>query len=1470
MSLFMSLCPHGDSSRIDRVPALRAVAAVASLFISVTGCGGGNLAEEPIVATDSAPERSRALASTSAAGIGADPSAVGAVGNFSVDHSTSGLESSVTPISLGYLNDHKAGAKGQIRSVGRNLFVGSEQIRLYGINMAAGATTPTKADAIKIAARLRKEGFNAVRMVSFDRESPKTNTLVVTHEEQGILNPDQTLNSSAIDAFDHFVYQLQQQGIYVMLTLHASRIYPEAPDCLHHCNGIDNYIPALIQSQKTYSATLLNHVNPYTGRAYRSDPGIFAIEINNENSLSQRWAAGTIDSYLTDPVLYPKYGLPLEILWRQWLTRKYLAVAALNLSWGQSFTSIESIKAPLKANKSTLSAKYYSDWVQFAGEIEVGYNNNMLAHLKSTLGVTSLVLTTQSNYTPAFARTGDLVDIHTYVGDNTTDLGLTNPTNGRPVFRVQNKSLLASEPYAGATITGMWGGNELKDLNKPNIITEYAYRYGNQHLAEAEPLLSYSAGFQEMAAVFMFNQHNMNHYGMTDYYTGWYNNTVPAITRVISALAFRRGDVSPGEPQIVKTTKQTYLDKAGQYKSSSLSNFHLGGNARAVATRNMYQQIVDTKDQEQIISAGNSTNGVYTSTTSEMNWTIGDRVVIKTPMTKSAIGYFNNSAVDLGSGIQVNIGYTMNRYASIQLTSMINGSALPSGRMLLALAGHWTVPGEYPRLPGATDFSWGTALPRAEAVPATVRIATAKNLVVTALDSTGARKANVPVVRVGSTVEFVTGSVYDTGWYLIEDAASVPANLAPNATVTAPATAVAGAAVAISAGATDSDGSITKVEFFDGTTLISTDTTAPYAASWTPTLGGVHSITSRATDNGGLSTISAPVVVTVSGGTTNKAPTVSLTAPASATIGTAVTLGATATDADGTVGKVEFFDGATLIGTDASSPYSLTWMPTTVGAHSITARATDNAGATATSSVTSVNAVATTNKAPTVSLAAAATATMGTAVTVTASAADSDGSVAKVEFFDGTAIVGTDTTSPFSLTWTPATAGIHSLTARATDNGGSATTSAAVTVTVAPVPNKSPTAALSAPATGTVGTAMTLASTATDSDGTVTQVQFFDGTTLVGADNTSPFSIAWTPMTAGNHGLTVRATDNMGAATTSQVVPVNISAPVNKVPTANLVAPTVATVGKAVALSATAVDTDGTVTSVAFFEGTTLLATDTASPFSVNWTPTTPGNLSLTVRATDNSGAVTTSQAVVVNVTAPVNKAPSVSLTAPSPVALGETIILNASAGDTDGQVAKVDFFDGAKLIGTDTSSPYNLTWKPGTVGTHALTVRATDNAGAVTTSAAFNLVVDWPATGGLLANYFPNVSLSGVPAITRMEAVNLVYKAPATPGLGIPADNWSARWTGSVVLPAAGTYSFQVTIDDGARISVNGQVVASKWAGSGNVSYSSVAIAGSAGQRIPISIEHYDGKGDSTVRLRWKSSGSYWIDIPAGQLSPD
>jgi YD repeat-containing protein len=94
-------------------------------------------------------------------------------------------------------------------------------------------------------------------------------------------------------------------------------------------------------------------------------------------------------------------------------------------------------------------------------------------------------------------------------------------------------------------------------------------------------------------------------------------------------------------------------------------------------------------------------------------------------------------------------------------------------------------------------------------------------------------------------------------------------------------------------------------------------------------------------------------------------------------------------------------------------------------------------------------------------------------------------------------------------------------------------------------PNKPPTVSLSAPTGGATFTApasITVTASAADSDGTVSRVDFYQGTTSIGSATSGPFTITWSNVAAGNYSLTAKATDDLGAVTTSASVSITVNA----------------------------------------------------------------------------------------------------------------------------------------------------------------------------------------------------------------------------------------------------------------------------------------------------------------------------------------
>ncbi|MGE0593034.1 MAG: Ig-like domain-containing protein [Vicinamibacterales bacterium] len=624
-------------------------------------------------------------------------------------------------------------------------------------------------------------------------------------------------------------------------------------------------------------------------------------------------------------------------------------------------------------------------------------------------------------------------------------------------------------------------------------------------------------------------------------------------------------------------------------------------------------------------------------------------------------------------------------------------------------------------------------------------------------------------------------------------------NLPPVVSLAANASAYeAPASINLRANASDADGTISRVDFFANGALILSDFNSSYRATWQDVGPGTHTLTARAWDNAGGSTLSAPVVVTVSGGsTTNAPPVVAMTAPvagSSLESPASVTLGASATDADGTVVEVQFFVNGSMVGWAASAPYAIPWSPPATGTYSIRATARDDDGETTASATIQVTITAP-NAAPAVILQSPGSGhTAPATIPLAATASDSDGSVVRVDFLAGGSVVASDTSAPFEATWSGVAAGTYVLTAVAYDDRGAITTSNARQLVVAEGTNLAPAVVLTAPTSASTFTApagIALAAAASDTDGAVASVAFYAGSVLLGTDTSAPFTVTWTNVAAGSYTITAVASDDRGATTTSSPVSVTVSAATGNAPptvtlaanAANWEAPTT------VNLRATAADGDGSIARVDFFVGSTLISSDPVASYRASWPGTAAGTYTLTAVAYDNQGAATTSAPVTVTLTgtATTNQPPVVSLETPLE---GDTyltwasVIVLATASDPGGSVNRVDFYVDQSLVHTATSAPYWFNWTNMPVGTHTVRAVARDNTGLTAASQHTVSVVSE------IPNQLPTVAL-------LTPAQNERFFAPATIELSAAANDADGTvsqvqfFSGSTLLLTDGSQPF-------------------------------------------------------------------------------
>src|SRR5262249_25053243 len=150
-----------------------------------------------------------------------------------------------------------------------------------------------------------------------------------------------------------------------------------------------------------------------------------------------------------------------------------------------------------------------------------------------------------------------------------------------------------------------------------------------------------------------------------------------------------------------------------------------------------------------------------------------------------------------------------------------------------------------------------------------------------------------------------------------------------------------------------------------------------------------------------------------------------------------------------------------------------------------------------------------------------------------ASVSGGGGNISQVAFFNGTNSLGVDTSNPYRVTVSALPAGTYTLSAVATDAIGNQATNS-ITLTLNALPMVSITApvngaGLIAPAT------FALQAAASDSDGSVTKMQFFRGTTALGLLTTNPASLLIKSLGVGNYTFRAVATDNLGGTASDSI-----------------------------------------------------------------------------------------------------------------------------------------------------------------------------------------------------------------------------------------------------------------------------------------------------------------------------------------------
>jgi len=328
--------------------------------------------------------------------------------------------------------------------------------------------------------------------------------------------------------------------------------------------------------------------------------------------------------------------------------------------------------------------------------------------------------------------------------------------------------------------------------------------------------------------------------------------------------------------------------------------------------------------------------------------------------------------------------------------------------------------------------------------------------------------------------------------------------------------------------------------------------------------------------------------------------------------------------------------------------------------------------------------------------------------------------IAKVAFYANGAPVGEDATAPFSVTWSGVASGLYNLYAIATDDVGATATSAIVSVTVARAP--APNIAINAPLPGTVFTApasVTVEANVQPIAVAAARVDFYANGKPLGTVRAAPYQVRWTNVEPGTYQLSAIVTDVEGGTRTSAAVKISVVKP--QAPLIVLSAPPASasfTAPAVITLTADVQEGASAAVRVDFYASGRKLGSASTRPYQLVWEDVPAGVYQLSAIVTDTYGSTRASAAIKSTVAVPPTTAPVVAITSPADnaaFAQHVPIPLSANASDSDGGIARVEFYAGTVLLASVTQAPFAFAWTDAAPGTYMLTAKAVDNVGATT-----------------------------------------------------------------------------------------------------------------------------------------------------------
>ena len=512
---------------------------------------------------------------------------------------------------------------------GHFAFANGQRVRFWGTGYVKD-WNPPKEQSPAIAEAFARGGINIIRLHGMDAFNRENSIFDIKSDKTDRLDP------AKLDRLDFLVAECKKRGVYIDLNLLTKRRYTAA-DGVHDVDrlpqggkAVSMFDPRMIELQKDYDRLILNHVNPYTGLAYKDDPAIAMLEIVNETSLTNLGFSGGLPGSYEDD---------LNALFQKWCANQGIALPQ------------EHFRVLVK-NRTELAAK-------FVESIEARYFNEMYDFLKHDLGVRVPISGTQTDGTIGERRAQfglDFFDRHAYWDHPTGGWDPFSIYMNKPMVKIQSKWNVF-DYMLGQRVQG-----------KPFIVSEWNFAWPNDYITEGPLLVSAYAGFNDWDSAMIFGTAGLSWApAMSDTF-GHENKPHVMMPLMATAMAFYRGDITPGPLTAINANSMPA-------NTSLIRQF----SRQELLTRQCVLTDSDTKATRPATKPSADVPSMYQTSDGQIDWTSSGQFILNTPRTQAVLGFTDGKRVatkDLAVTLQT-------PFAQVIVTSLSQEPISTAPRLLI-------------------------------------------------------------------------------------------------------------------------------------------------------------------------------------------------------------------------------------------------------------------------------------------------------------------------------------------------------------------------------------------------------------------------------------------------------------------------------------------------------------------------------------------------------------------------------------------------------------------------------------------------------------------------------------------------------------------------------------------------------------------------------------------------------------------